>query len=443
MTNSPSTKTTVTVLAVSLLLVLGLAAVLGVESDSSQADERIVDWEYSTVSNYTSTSLVATQERVYFVGENRTGERTPPDVDLEDLEVSVYSLDLETGEEVWRFNIGAAQAIALNSQLTIHNGTVYASGINGRFYAIDADSGTEEWNVSTDDLDAPLSTVSDGVAYVGNRNRVRALDATTGRSLWSSGFNDTVSVYWVTASENTVYVGGETSEELSGLIIALNASSGERIWSYNAPDSVFFRPPSVGDDSVYIRGYSSIVRAIDIGTGEQEWEFNPGGDSSTLYGSVYLSNGTVYSPGDGVYAIDARTGEVRWRYNLSKVVDPRYLKNGGVYRQPKIETTPVVEDGNVYIGVNKDDVGPKPPHVFALDAESGELQWSVTSGKTMPGAHSPAVEGDRLYVGTEFNMNGTVYALNLTALRKSDRTSHTIDGGYRTEEGLFPDGLIP
>jgi outer membrane protein assembly factor BamB len=451
MTESKS-KTTLILITVSLLLVVSAAAIAAY-SDPTQTDEKIVDWKYSTSTDtiYPLGSLTVTQERVYFIA-------TPsPDLDdsSEGVPLYIYSLNSSSDEEAWRFNISGSESERSNhirQILTLRDGTVYASGVDGRIYAVDADSGTEEWNMSirhwvNSDV-VPFSTVSDGVAYVAGVNaEVRALDATTGRLLWNSSIKNgtsltgTISDVFLTGtvSGDTVYIAGEVEEDREdsvkgsrGILVALDASSGERIWSYNTSDSTpRVYSPVVGDGLVYIRDRSNwnrgpgVVRAINVTTGEQEWEFYSDKPSSDItYGSVAVSDGKVYYPGDGIYALDARTGEVIWKYDLPESI-------------PLIETTPVVKRGTVYVGV--DVIHGESPHVFALDAESGELEWSVTSGKEAMTGESPAIMNNRLYIG---GTNGTVYSLNLTALRESDKKSHVIDGGYGGG-GMFSDGLIP
>lgn len=444
MTEYRSTKTTLILITVSLLVVS--AAAIAAYSDPTQTNEKIVDWKYSTNTTYPIDSLTVTQERVYFIGS------PPSKIDdfPEDIPVYIYSLNSSSGEEAWRFNISrsrpARNAGNTQDKLTLRDGTVYASGVDGRIYAVDSDSGTEEWNMSirhwvNSDV-VPFNTVSGGVAYVGGYTgvdgEVRALDATTGRLLWNSSINN--SIYLTgTVSENTLYIsGGELNKsntpEHREILVALNASSGERIWSYNTSNTsdggILYHRPVVGDDLVYVRynpimNNSGVVRGINVTTGQQEWEsYSDGLISTAVLGSVAVSDGRVYYPSDGIYALDASTGEVIWKYDFPESIS-------------SIETTPVVKRGTVYVGVD-DDLGGEPPHVFALDAGSGELEWSVTSGKRAPHVGSPAIMNNRLYIGG----NGTVYSLNLTALNESDKKSHVIDGGYGGG-GMFSDGLIP
>src|SRR4029078_7505697 len=87
-------------------------------------------------------------------------------------------------------------------------------------------------------------------------------------------------------------------------------------------------------------------------------------------------NAAPSTPGlDGeVVALDARTRRVRWRRTIGAS-----------------ETSPLVQDGRVYVGDWHGDV-------FALDAKTGEVSWRPRTGAQVTGALAPS--GRRLYVGS-------------------------------------------
>ena len=127
------------------------------------------------------------------------------------------------------------------------------------------------------------------------------------------------------------------------------------------------------------------------------WHFQtegPGADSPTLaFGVVYaptVAYGMVYAGSDDhhVYALDAETGELLWRFET----------------RGAIRSSPTVTDRAVYVGSNDH-------HVYALDRETGELLWRYDTGNW--GQYSPPVR------------NGIVY---VAAMSDGDRRVHALDG---------------
>lgn len=82
------------------------------------------------------------------------------------------------------------------------------------------------------------------------------------------------------------------------------------------------------------------------------------------------------------------SGDVRWTFD------------GGT---PTMNSSPVTQGGVVYGGGSGD-----PGGLFALDAESGEVEWEVETEGYVTSA--PAVDGDTLYVGT---WGKTFYAVDV------------------------------
>lgn len=118
-------------------------------------------------------------------------------------------------------------------------------------------------------------------------------------------------------------------------------------------------------------------------------------NSHQLWTSPAVADGTVYIgrfQQEGVegslYALDEATGE---------------LRDGNWPVDTKSPTTPAVVDGTVYIGSEPGPGG----LVYALDATSGDQQWST---ETSDGIFTPpTVTGGTVYVGS---WDGRVYALD-------------------------------
>lgn len=116
---------------------------------------------------------------------------------------SVLGLDSKTGEVVWRFSpdprrSGAFGGYPNPAQPIIVNGIYYTTSNNGFLYALDANTGKKVWSygVTTTDYNKAVGRVAvcngraffdvlGGIPSKGQHN-VYALDAKTGRKLWST-----------------------------------------------------------------------------------------------------------------------------------------------------------------------------------------------------------------------------------------------------------------
>jgi len=380
---------------VALLLAVCVMTVASVSVTSiASAHSDVVEWKYSTDTSLPSSSTTVANGTVYFVGGNRTGR----DLSLYDTSVTVYALNAETGAEEWRFDVGKVNQGRLPTvdYISVYKGAVYVHGMNGVSYAIDADTGHEIWSAEVSDGHGFTTTAANGTVYIGGSDGIYARDAKTGEQRWNR-----TSTGWrsITVSGDTVYAGDDRN------FYALNSSTGEQRWNFTFGRSTLLT--SVSSDTVYVK--SARLYALNAKTGEKKWDFDPKGIDGAEGFSPTLFDGKVYVNGEAVYALDADTGEVQWEHKPDI---------------SGITASLTVLDGTVYTGYPHSDTD--VPHVIALDGKTGELEWEVITGKNMKPGESPAFADDSLYVGTGLGMNGTIYALDVSALKKGQKTSHNL-----------------
>jgi quinohemoprotein ethanol dehydrogenase len=116
----------------------------------------------------------------------------------------VHAMDAQTGELLWRFDPGAAEAAGMKLRggwgirgIAFWKGKVYTGTHDGRLIALDAETGKPVWSVQTlDPDDASYITgppwVFNGKVAIGHggadfgpvRGYVTAYDAETGEQVW-------------------------------------------------------------------------------------------------------------------------------------------------------------------------------------------------------------------------------------------------------------------
>ena len=109
----------------------------------------------------------------------------------------VHAFDAVTGKEIWHFDPRVPEEWArkaccdvVNRGVAVYQGRVYGASLDGRLIALDAATGSLEWEVDTiidrarDYTITGAPRVGNGGAKYGVRGYVTAYDADTGEQIW-------------------------------------------------------------------------------------------------------------------------------------------------------------------------------------------------------------------------------------------------------------------
>jgi len=271
-------------------------------------------------------------------------------------------------------------------------------------YAVHADTGSLAWKVRVTDASGiggllvlhDLIYIETGASTNGSPDYIiRALNVRNGSLRWSYRYqadftNDTQELREVGNGE--VYI---TS---SRTLYALNATTGKQLWSaifygdqnfsgVRLLDGVIYATSSAGCFNCEVQPASSAVYAFNATTGAQIWQ------SQRVAGYLTLpteARGIVYAGSqDGyLYALRATNGTVLWRH----------------YTGGELHVQPQVVDGLVCAGtapfLGKDDPNTTSTHLFAYDAASGRQRWSYTFSPNQYYGYPPILAGNGLLYTT-------------------------------------------
>jgi len=248
-----------------------------------------------------------------------------------------------TLEPAWRYTIDASGA--MESSPVVHAGIVYVtSAERDGVVALDAASGALRWQFwpKLERFVFCCSKANRGIALAGGRAFVAtldghliALDAMTGKQLWSQAIGDASAGFSETAAplvwRDSVLVGSAGSEfGIRGSYTALRQSDGKLLWRWWAT-----KPGWEGSYVERVNGHSlhrDIARErANAARYRDAWRHGGGTVWMTpaldpASATIYLSTGNpapAYNgdtrPGDNLYtdsivALDARTGAMRWFY---------------------------------------------------------------------------------------------------------------------------------
>jgi alcohol dehydrogenase (cytochrome c) len=264
---------------------------------------------------------------------------------------------------------------------------------------------------------AASPVVSGGVVYMQDlESNVAAVDLATGETLWETKFEEAdQGPNGVTVDEGMVF--GATATEA----FALDAETGKEVWSTDVttvPKESIDMSPGVHGGMVYIStvptdptdayngGIAGVLWALDAKTGAKKWHFDtaPKGLWSKKYRKINAGGGAWYAPAfdeeggmyigtgnpvpfpgssglpwgksrpgpnhytDSLVKLDAKTGKLDWAWQAT----PHDIYDWD-FQDPPILAK--VGGRELAIGAGKGGI------VAAVDAKTGKLAWKTPVGK--------------------------------------------------------------
>jgi eukaryotic-like serine/threonine-protein kinase len=261
------------------------------------------------------------------------------------------------------------------------DGRVFGADETGSLSALDEATGATLWRVDVGSrVRASPLLISDLIVVGSDAGDVVALRQVDGSETWRFASPAPVSASLVSLGE-MVYVCDE-----DGGIHALHAGSGEVRWSHDVGGRVN-RGPAISNGILYVAAHDGRFSAVEAASGEALWsvELGPGEVSTPIVsgGRAYVGRSLDRDP--SLVALDVTGGHELWEFRspLNLQVRPGALGPEHLYA--------VAEDHNVY----------------ALDAATGGLRWTHTTGGRVGSLAS--LVGEVLYVASQ---DGTVRALD-------------------------------
>jgi alcohol dehydrogenase (cytochrome c) len=235
----------------------------------------------------------------------------------------INSKNASSIEEVCRYRV--ADGGTFQSGLVMTEGILFATTASDTV-AFDPSNCAVKWRHSYQEHQAPTLPLNRGVAYLNGRvfrgtddARLIALDAFTGKELWSSIVGDPRLGELVTGApiswNGLVIVGTAVGEfGIRGRVMAFDALSGREVWRFNTIPS----DDEVGADSWENKGSAKFggggtwsTFSIDQSTGEL---FIPVGNPEPAFSGSDRPGKNLFT--NSVVVLDASTGKLKWWYQL-------------------------------------------------------------------------------------------------------------------------------
>lgn len=201
-------------------------------------------------------------------------------------------------------------------------------------------------------------------------------------------------------------------------------------WKFKTGASVI-ASPAISDGLIFVGSVDSFLYAIDMETGRQKWKFETQGG---IVSSAAVAGGLVYfgSYDGNFYAVDEKTGTLKWKFSMEyeRRFEAKHLHG----HEPKEQIIPDAWDfymSSPAVSKNRVYFGSGDKNVYALNAQTGVLEWKFATGDIVHG--SPAIAGDTLYIGS---WDSYLYALDTSTGKEKWRFKTGEDPVNHNQVGL-------
>lgn len=209
----------------------------------------------------------------------------------------VHARNALNGAELWTYRrdppadltiYGTSSPVLVASTV----GELYVAGFSdGTLVALRPSNGTVVWETRLvsqgrfRDVDGTVLQIGDRLYVTTYGDELHALDAATGRSLWSSAPGGATGIV---AGDGRLYHGID-----SGEVIARDPADGRELWRWKMPGGVPTTPVLAGE-LVFVASSSRTLYALRADNGSLAWSFDPGWNVSGSWAAPAVGGSRVY-----------------------------------------------------------------------------------------------------------------------------------------------------
>ncbi len=294
----------------------------------------------------------------------------------------IHAFNAESGTKLWYFKTNGS----VKNSFCYFDGKILATDVFGIAYAIDANTGDLIWKKELGQKSLGAfntgSVVHNGVYYTGFGNYLSALDAKSGKVLWT---NDD----WRggEGATSTMIVAGDVLIAASNwrALYAHDIKTGKLLWEVK-DDGYRFRSSSATwqDDTLYVCSDKGIG-LLNVSTGKLYKYFETGYGLAVATKPLILNDLLIMgTTNNGLVAFNRFTGQEVW-----KVMTGDALIYSSPYSRPEshtVETPPLLVNESIVFGASDG-------FVYWVDPEDGTVVEQYNLGAPVFDAVAPYLNG--------------------------------------------------
>lgn len=223
-----------------------------------------IKWEYT--SDATTEFYSAPQfynDRLYFVDYGRSGGL----ISLQGLIVSFYGLEnIESAQPQLIWDQPATEAVSgrVVGEGVVYDNVYYVGTSDNHVVAVDLESGTEKWEILTENAVWAQPLLHNDILYVASMDRnLYALNPQTGEEIWKTTLEGAIASTPIVNEAGDALIFGD----FSGEIVSVDIASQSINWRLKAEDWIWASPAREGNIAYFVDA-SGNVYDVDIDTGE-------------------------------------------------------------------------------------------------------------------------------------------------------------------------------
>ncbi|HEY2826046.1 MAG TPA: PQQ-binding-like beta-propeller repeat protein, partial [Pirellulales bacterium] len=269
-----------------------------------------------------STGRLAEQPQLEwkYAVEKGAFEATPAIVDgvvyIGDMDGTFYAIDLQSGKEQWKFDKGKDKA-GFATAAAVRDGLVYIGDMDGSFFCLDTKSGEKKWMATSDgEIDSAANFYGSNVLFGSQDTTLYCFDAKTGTQQWTHKIGDQIRCS-PTVIEDCCFLAG-----CDGKLHVIDLHNGEETGAVEINSPTGCTPAAAGE-LIYFGTEGGTFLCVNWKEQKKVWDWQDKARGLSIRSSAALTSQTVIFGGrdKSVHARDSKTGDKLWDFVTKGRVD--------------------------------------------------------------------------------------------------------------------------